>query len=65
MEQPQESEVIDEAAFDEEIMKQYTAMKEYFGDILPNFEHYPRQFAYYVNLYRYYKSKTNENSDSE
>lgn len=50
---------------DAEVLKEYNAMQDYFGDRLPNFEHYPRQFAYYVKLYRYYKGKQNENSSGE
>ncbi len=29
-------------------------MRELFGDQLPNHEHYPIQFAYFVKLYSYY-----------
>lgn len=42
---------------DEEIIKFYEELVEHFGDKLANFEHHPRQFAYQVKLYRYYKSK--------
>jgi hypothetical protein len=38
---------------DEEALAKYEAMKEYFGE-LPNFEHYPRQFAHLVKVYDYY-----------
>lgn len=48
---------------DEEVMNMYNEMVEYYGDRLPNFEHYPRQFAYCVRLWKYYKSKQNESSD--
>lgn len=50
---------------DEEILKEYEAMVEFFDGRVPNFEHYPRQFANYVKLYRYYMSKQNENSSSQ
>ena len=48
---------------DEEILKMYEELVEYYGDKLPNPEHYPRQFAQCVKLWRYYKSKENENSN--
>jgi hypothetical protein len=41
---------------DEEALAKYAAMEEYFGE-LPNFEHHPRQFAYYVRMYDYYNSR--------
>jgi hypothetical protein len=40
---------------DEEIEKILEEMKKMFGDELPNFEHYPRSFAYYVKLYLHCK----------
>lgn len=43
---------------DEELLrvyKIYEEMQEMFGDKLPNPEHYPRVFEYYVKLY--YHSK--------
>lgn len=42
---------------DEEVLNFYNELVEYYGDELPNFEHEPRRFAYFVNLYRYYKSR--------
>jgi hypothetical protein len=42
---------------DEEVLNFYNELVEYYGDKLPNFEHEPRQFAYLVKLYRYYKSR--------
>jgi len=38
---------------DEEIIKLYDDMVEEFGDKLPNPEHYPNVFLYYLKLYRY------------
>lgn len=32
----------------------YSKLKEMFGDQLPDPQHYPVQFEYYVKLYRYY-----------
>lgn len=40
---------------DEEALKIYEEMKEMFGDKLPNPDHYPKIFAYFVTLYRYCK----------
>ena len=48
---------------DEEALKFYEELEEYYGDKLPNFEHYPIQFSQCVKLYRYYKSKQNEDSN--
>jgi len=44
---------------DEEALAKYEAMEEYFGE-LPNFEHHPRQFAYYVRMFDYYNRKETE-----
>ena len=41
---------------DEEVLKMYEDMLEYFGE-LPNPEHEPRRFAHYVKVYKYYKEK--------
>lgn len=43
---------------DEEILKAYEEMVERWGDALPNPEHEPRRFAYFVKLYNYYKGRT-------
>jgi hypothetical protein len=40
---------------DDEALKFYEALVEEYGDKLPNFEHYPKVFAYYVRLYKYSK----------
>lgn len=45
---------------DEQALEFYNELQEFFGDKLPNFEHYPRQFAYYVRIYRYHKTRSNE-----
>lgn len=47
---------------DEEVNKFYKELKKHYGKKLVNFEHYPRQFAYQVKLYRYYKERENESS---
>jgi hypothetical protein len=50
---------------DEEAIKIYNHMVEIFGDNLPNLEHYPISFGYYVKLYKkYYMKEENENSSS-
>ena len=36
---------------DEQALALYSAMEAEFGE-LPNFEHYPKQFIYYYQLYR-------------
>lgn len=41
---------------DEEVLKMYEDMLEYFGE-LPNPEHEPRRFAHCVKVYRYYKER--------
>jgi hypothetical protein len=40
---------------DEEALKFYEELEDYYGDKLPNFEHYPKQFTQCVKLFRYYK----------
>lgn len=42
---------------DEEIISFYEELKAYYKDTLVNFEHYPRQFATQVRLYKYYKER--------
>ena len=42
---------------DEEVIKFYEELQEFYGESLANFEHYPKQFANQVKLYRYYKSQ--------
>jgi len=37
---------------DDEIKKHLERMLEIFGDSLPNVEHEPNRFKYYVKLYR-------------
>lgn len=39
----------------DELMQKYKEMEEMFGDSLPNFEHHPIQFQYYVKLFMYQK----------
>jgi hypothetical protein len=49
---------------DEEVVEFYEKLVEHFGDTLANFEHYPKQFAHQVKLYRYYmERKENESSN--
>lgn len=45
---------------EQEVLDFYNELKEWYGDKLANFEHYPKIFANQVKLYRYYKEKNNE-----
>lgn len=40
---------------DAQIVARYAEMVKEFGSKLPNFEHHPIQFAYYVKLYKFLK----------
>lgn len=40
---------------EEDVRKIYQGMVEMFGDKLPNPEHYPRTFEYYLKLYLHSK----------
>lgn len=46
---------------DEEVLEFYKKLQEHYGERLANFEHYPRQFAHQVLLYKYYNKDQNEN----
>lgn len=46
---------------DQEVLEHYERMKEYFDGELPDPDHEPRRFAYYVKLYRYYYERKNGN----
>lgn len=49
---------------DEEVIRHYENMKEVFKNDLPNPEHEPLRFAYYVKLYKYfYHGKFTGNRD--
>ena len=39
---------------DSEVLELYEEMKKIYGENLPDPEHEPRQFAYFVKLYKYY-----------
>ena len=41
---------------DEEVQKIYEDLEKEFGDNLPNHEHYPQQFLYYVKMYMHKKN---------
>ena len=41
---------------DQEIQKAYDKMVEMWGDKLPNYEHEPIRFAFYVRMYKYLKN---------
>jgi hypothetical protein len=38
---------------DEEVLNIYARMVEQYGELLPNPEHQPREFAHYVRLFTY------------
>lgn len=44
---------------DEEVLKMYDEMVKIYGDRLPDPERQPREFAYFVKLYKYYHVKSN------
>ena len=46
---------------DQQIIDMYNEMEKMFGT-LPNPEHEPIRFAYYVKLYRFCKERSNENT---
>lgn len=41
----------------EQVLAYYDELVKEFGDNLPDFEHHPIQFAYYVRLYKLIKEK--------
>lgn len=43
------------------VEQMYEEMVEIYGDKLPDPDHFPKTFQYYVNLYKYYHLKQNEN----
>lgn len=44
---------------DEQALDFYEKMKSQFGDKLPDPDHEPIQFSYFVKLYKYYYLNTN------
>ena len=44
---------------DEQALELYEKMKSHFGDKLPDPEHEPMQFSYFVKLYKYYHLNSN------
>ena len=44
---------------DEQALELYEKMKSHFGDKLPDPEHEPMQFSYFVKLYKYYHLNLN------
>ena len=49
---------------DEEMIKFYKELEEWYGDKLVNPEHHPIQFKHQVTMYRYYMERKNERSES-
>jgi len=50
---------------DDEVLKFYKELEEWYGDKLVNFEHQPMQFKNQVKLYRYYKERKNERPNND
>ena len=50
---------------EEEIESFYKELEDWYGDKLASFEHYPKQFANQVKLYKYYKRTENESSNMQ
>jgi hypothetical protein len=46
----------------EEVIKMYEEMLEWFGQ-LPNPQHEPIRFAHYVKIYKYYKQRKDDNNN--
>lgn len=46
---------------DEQIMEHFENLKKIYGDKLPDPEHQPVLFAYYVKLYKYYHREEYDN----
>lgn len=44
---------------DEEVLRIYENMVHIYGDKLPNPEHEPMVFSYFVKLYKYYHAENN------
>lgn len=42
---------------DEEMIQIYNEMVDYYGSKLPNPEHQPIEFKYYLTLYLYYRNR--------
>jgi hypothetical protein len=45
---------------EQELLQHYERLVEMYGDQLPNPEHEPVRFAYFVKLYKYYSLKPAE-----
>lgn len=42
---------------EKEILEFYNDMCEHYGDSMPNPEHEPRRFAFYVKLFKYIRNR--------
>lgn len=49
---------------DDDIVKLYDELVKEFGDKLPNPEHFPIQFKYYIRLYLHLKELGSKNGNS-
>jgi hypothetical protein len=45
----------------EKVMQLYNELVEEYGDKLPNPDHYPKTFQYYVKLYKHYRKNNPKN----
>lgn len=48
---------------DDEVLKIYNEMVEEYGNKLPNPDHYPKVFQYYVKLYLHYRKHNPKNEN--
>lgn len=52
------------AMTDKEVEDFYNELVEFYGERLANHEHYPKQFANQVKLYRYYRKRDKDESST-
>lgn len=50
---------------EEQILAFYKELQDWYGESLANFEHHPRQFAYQVRVYQYYKERRGQENNPE
>lgn len=47
----------------EEVLYKFNELLNTFGNKLPNHEQYPKQFEYYVKLYKYYQDRKKKSQE--
>ena len=47
---------------DQQVRDFYNDLVQYFGDSLPDPDHYPKTFQYYVRLYKHVKKLNNSST---